>query len=404
MLSGCLISKDAADSLSSPYSNALPTLPATEDYSNCTTQVVDTGQKGSVAAVARGNYSDTKNDSLTSYPATVFADQSALSIKLTYWNGSRFVREVVSGDGNGSFVRLAFLSTGIPIVLWTLGTNVKASIRSAPLGTNGTWNSAIIDTGTAPRALEVSVNPLDQVSVVYISDTNVAGRPKFLYCDAPCGSPSNFQIMAPNSYIENTAVNAAETSVGTAWCKVSGSAYYPAAVYSVTGAVKYAVCRQTNLANCANSSNWTSSTVVSAGNLSSKLLIDSSVTGDVAKVITSGAGGITPYRMGALLCTSAPGAFSAGAAMGTSSSGTQWMSLMQDGSGKFHIVANEGTTSVKYFNSTSNDIISTWNAPGTVDTIALAAAHAGGAKSLEQFSLFIIRGKCNAVRSQTRSR
>jgi len=350
----------------------------TPNLAACTTQVVDAGQKGSVAGVARGVYSDTKMIPSTSNPATAFTDPSAVSIKISFYNGTRFVREIVSGDGAASFVRLAFQSNGTPMVFWTLGANLKAAIRTAPLGSPGSWYASVIDTGVAPRAPEVSVNPLNQVALVYLTDTATTGRVKFLYCDAPCTNPAAFQVMAPNPYIENTNITAAQTAIGVAWCQASSTTYYPAAVYSTTGNVRYAVCK-TSLSGCVSSANWTPSQVVASASVASKLLIDSSVVGDVAKVVALGAGGIVPYKMGSTLCTAAAGAFSAGSAIGGATSGNQWMSFLKDDDGKYHLAANEGVASVRYYNSTTTDPVAAWNTAGVVDTITLAAAHGGGA-------------------------
>ncbi|MBS1984673.1 MAG: hypothetical protein JST16_10925 [Bdellovibrionales bacterium] len=350
---------------------------------SCSSSVIDAGQKGSVATVIRGAYSDVKMIPGTTIPAVAFADASAVVIKLTYndpTSGS-MVTEVVSGDGTGAFVRLAFLSNKTPLVFWTLGTALKVAIRSAPLGSSGTWNAGVIEgaTGTAPRAPEVSVNPLDQVAVTFLSDNVVGGRARFMYCDAPCTSPTGFQAMSTNRYIDNTNIVVGEVATGSAWCKSSANTYYPVAVYTVTGAVKYAVCLSANLANCLNGTNWSTGTVVATANLASKVYLDATVTGDVPKVATLGATGITTYRMGTTACTVAPAAFSAGTAMGAATSGTLWMSLMKDGSGKFHLVANEGTTSVRYYNSTTTDLIGAWNPAGIIEGVTVPAASAGGA-------------------------
>lgn len=354
---------------------------------DCKSSVIDTGQKGSVAAVARGAYSDTKITPGTSSPVTAFVDASALSIKLAYWNGSNFSTEVIAADGAATFVRLAFLSNKTPIVFWALGGNLKAAIRTSPLGNSGTWRADVIDTGVAPRAIEVSVNPLDQVAVTFLTDTAVTGRAKFLYCDSPCSSPAGFQTMNTNAYIENTNLIAAQVATGSAWCQASSTTFYPVASYSVTGNTKFAICKNT-LANCLNGANWITQSVVATGSVSSKVYLDSSVVGDVPKVMALGASGLVPYRMGTTLCTGTLGAFTAGAAMGTATVGNQWMSLMKDGVGKFHVLANDTTTSVKYYNSTGTDLIGSWNAVGTADTVALPAAQGGGA-ALDTASLGI---------------
>ena len=370
-LSACFIKAPSSDSSSSPVSIS--------DLS-CSTSLIDTGQKGVVAGTIRGSFSDTKMIPGTSNFATAFVDQSNLVIKLVYSNGSKNITEVISGDGTGAWVRLAFTSNGTPYIFWTLGGNVKVAIRSAPISTAGaSWTGGVIDTGTAPRALEVSVNPLDQILLSFVTDTAVAGRPKMLYCDVGCTAVTDFQTMTTNPFIENTNVVAAIVGTGAAWCQVSANQYYPTVAYNVTGQTKFAVCRQASLANCLNGANWTTQSVVAAGNTDTKLLIDSTVTGDIPKVASAGAA-LTVYSMGASPCTGAPAAFTAGGGLGAY--GTSWISFLKDPTnGKFHLIANSTTTAVEYLNSQTTNPIGAWNAVGTVDTVTLPAVGAveGGA-------------------------
>ena len=345
----------------------------------CSTTLIDAGQKGSVATTIRGSYTDTKMVPGTSSPVTAYIDASAVSIKIAYWNGSNFLTEPVAGDGTGAFVRLVILPNGTPIVFWTLGANLKAAVRSAPLGQTGAWVGGIIDTGVAPRAPEVAVNPLGQVAVAFLTDTAATGRAKFLYCNAPCTSVAGFQNMSGSPWIENTNIVAAEVAIGVGWCQANSTKYYPVAAYGVTGSTHYASCLNSTLSNCLSGANWTTSVVVATGNLSTKLLVDPNVVGDIPKVASLGASGITPYVMGSTACTSAPAAFSAGSAMGIATSGSQWMSFLKDPVGKFHLMANDSTTTVKYFNSTTTTVTGAWNAAGVVDTTTLAAASGGGA-------------------------
>ncbi|MEK6773019.1 MAG: hypothetical protein AABY64_03685 [Bdellovibrionota bacterium] len=363
---------------SSTAESTSQTGPAWTPASTCSTRVLDYGQKGTVAAVARGSYSDVQMIPGTSSPSIAYIDAGSATLKFNYWTGTSFQTEVISGDGTGAFVRLSYLSTGIPIVLWTLGGNVKVAIRSAAPPALGIWVAGVIDSATAPRSIEVSINPLDQVAVTYISDTAVAGRVKFLYCDAPCSSPTNFQSMVATPYIENTNVVAAEVATGVGWCKSSSTLYYPAVVYSVTGLTRFAICQNATLSNCLTNTNWTPQTVVATGNLSSKLLLDSTITGDVPKVISKGAAGMVTYTMGAA-CTAAPAAFTAGATLGGANSGTQWIKVLKDSGGKFHVAANESTTSVNYYNSQTTTFNGAWNASSVIETITTPAATAGGA-------------------------
>ena len=363
---------------SSGGSSDTTTTTTTASTTSCNTTVLEYGQKGIVTAVGRGGYSDLKMIPGTSNPSIAYIDAGSLSIKFSYWNGTNYVNEVVSGDGTATFVRLAYLSSGVPLVFWAQGIYVKTAIRSAAPTSSGTWTAGVIDSGTAPRALEVSVNPLDQVGLVYLTDSAVGGRVRFAYCDAPCSGASSFQTMVATPYIENTNLISTEVATGMAWCKASASQYYPAVTYVVTGSTKYAVCQNT-LTNCLTNTNWSIQQIVAVGAVASKLLIDSSVTGDVPKAVLLSAG-IIPYKMDAVACTAAPAAFSAGAALGGASSGTQWIKILKDSpAGKFHIAANEAATSVRYYNSQTTDFTGAWNTAGIVETIGLAATAGGSA-------------------------
>ena len=91
--------------------------------------------------------------------------------------------------------------------------------------------------------------------------------------------------MAANTSVENVNVIAATMGTGAAWCKVSATQYFPMVSYSVTGAVRSAVCPN-SASNCMNAAAWSPATVVATGNVISKLLVDATVAGDVPKVAT----------------------------------------------------------------------------------------------------------------------
>lgn len=346
----------------------------------CSTQLVDTGQKGTVAGTIRGSYSDAKVAPTNAYPATAFVDQTNFTLKFSYWNGSAFSTEVIAGDGAATFVRLAFTSDSKPYVVWASGTTLKAAVRSAAItSSTGTWNAGILDnTGVAPRAIEVAVNPLNQIMVSYLTDTAATGRAKFAYCDANCASPTDFRLMGTNPWVENVNIIAAQTGTGAGWCKSSSSLYYPMVTYSIAGAVRVAVCQNATLSNCLNGSNWTRANVVAAGNVISKLLLDPTLTGDVPKVATWNGTNLVTYKMGTTACTAAPAAFTASANLGNY--GSQWISFLKDTTNsRFHLVANSGAASTVYLNNSSTDPIASWSAVGTIDSSAIPAATAGGA-------------------------
>ena len=125
----------------------------------------------------------------THNPAVAFPDASANCMKFAYWDGSHYRVEIVSGDYTATAIRIIFLSTGIPLVFWLSGSNLKVSVRSAHLGLPGKWMSGAIEAGSSPTVFEAAVNPLDQIGIIILSDTAVTGRARFVYCTS-CTSPT----------------------------------------------------------------------------------------------------------------------------------------------------------------------------------------------------------------------
>ncbi|MEO5969830.1 MAG: hypothetical protein ABIQ95_07865 [Bdellovibrionia bacterium] len=376
------------------FSPAATATTPTTAATSCSTSVIDYGSKGTVLTTQRGLWSDLKIPPNNIFPAFAFYDGSAtggsLTLKFTYWDGNKYVIENVAGDsavaaGSATWVKLAFLSTGVPMIFWTTGgTNVKMAMRSAAITNSaGVWTSAVIDTvaGSLSRALEVSVSPLDQVGLVYLTGTAVTGRARFIYCDQNCQSPSSFVAMTTIAdTIEASNIVATQMQTGMAWCKNSESSYYPAVVYggNAGASVRYAVCRNP-LASCTVAAGWSLQTIAASANIANSLNIDSTVTGDNPKILTKNAGNLQAFQVDQA-CNLAPASVTAGNTFGTgATSGNAWLSLLKDSTGKFHVVANESTTSVRYHNSvTTNFSTTTWNTAGIVNTLTLAAAGAGG--------------------------
>ncbi len=351
------------------------TVPKT--LSSCSTSVIDYGAK--TTAFERGNASDTKMIPGTSFPAVAYSDKGANTLKFDYWNGSEEKVEVVTGDYGVTSIRLLFTSTGIPWLFWTSsGTNVKGAVRSAAVTSAGTWKVWSIDTvatGLSPLAVEAAINPLDQIGISYISNSvSATGRPKFLFCSR-CVDGYSFSTMAPTTYIEDTNVVTNTLQTGFAWCKASATQYYPAISYStndgVTPSLKYAVCRQASLASCLSTANWNTQVVALATDNGSKLYLDQTVVGDTPKVAASDATGVITYEMVGTACTATPAAFTVGATLGGASTGTRAVNVLKDAAGKFHLLANEATSSMRYYNSTSTSFVGTWNTAGIVTSNTL---------------------------------
>jgi hypothetical protein len=376
-------------------SSAIKTTVAAASCSSPKTNIIDRGNKGISTNVGRGLFSDTKFIPGTRQPVVAYYDGSATggtsSIKVSWWNGTSFQIENVAGDskvaaGSATWVRLAFLSTGIPMIFWTTGASfVKGAIRSAAFGTVGTWSSNVIDTvaGASSRALEVSVSPLNQVGLVYLTNTTTAGRARFIYCESSCSNLSNFVAMTTvGDTIEASNVIAAYMDTGIAWCRHNATIYYPAVVYpGDTGAnVRYASCLG-SLSTCKTATGWSGQyiNVVATAGVVSKLYIDPTVVGDNPKIISRNAGNtlLQAFQINEA-CNTTPAAVTAGNTFGAATSGTAWVKLLKSSSGLFHVINNLGTTNVNYHNSvSSNFATSTWNAAGTVDTITLPAAGSG---------------------------
>jgi hypothetical protein len=396
--------------------SAAPTVTPAREVSSCSTKtvkIVDYGEKGIAPGVGRGLFSDTKIIPTTQNPATAFVDSTTtggkLAVMITWYDGENFQVEAVSGTGyagtpgTATFVRLAFLTQGsyakIPMVFWTDASNsVAMAMRSAPLGTSGTWTHKVLETlsGATTRALEVEVSPADHVGLIYISAANLGiGYPRFMYCDAPCTSVNSFLAMdATNNGIDGTNTAIVNTvGTGIAWCKV-GSTYKPGVTFGRNGlGIRYATCLG-DLSTCRSTdgSGWSGITVsanISAVN--SKVRIDPDTVGttETPKVLTHNAANTA---LGAFEitstsgCAAAPTGVSANSnTFGGATTGNAWSKLLEDDRGFFHVVANLGTTSVSYFNSTTTTFSSTnFNqtpAVGTIETLTLpiAGSGAGGA-------------------------
>ena len=378
-------------------SGNITTAAAPASCSAPTTVVVDRGQKGTVTSVGRGLHSDTKMIPGTRQPVTAYYDGSATGgtaqVKLSWWSGSTFRVESVAGDsrvavGSATSVRLAFLSNGRPMVFWTTAsTTVKAAMRSAPLTSAGTWSAAVIDTvsGGLNRSLEVSVSPLDHVGLIYLTNSAVGGRARFIYCSAGCSSLAGFTAMtAGTDTIEASNIIANYAATGIGWCKHDASTYYPAVVYpgNAGAATRYSSCLSGSLSSCRTVTGWSgqATTVVATAGVGARLLIDSNVIGDPPKIISKNAANtaLQAFQMNQA-CNAAPGyTFAAGNSFGGATTANSWLSLLKSSDGIFHVLANFGTTLVHHHNSSStNFLTATWNAAGVVDTVTLPAVGLG---------------------------
>ena len=360
------------------------------------TAIIDRGLKSGSANVGRGLFSDVKVIPGTRPPATAFYDGSvsggAAAIKISWWNGSAFRVETVAGDshvgvGSATWVRLAFLSNGIPMVFWTTGSaTVRGAMRSAAFGAPGTWSTAVLDTvaGAASRSLEVAVSPLNQVGLVYLTNSASTGRARFIACGAGCASLSGFTAMtAVTDAVEASNVIPSFMDAGIAWCKHDAATFYPAVVYpgSAGTAVRYASCLGA-LSSCKTAAGWSgqATTIVATTGATAKLYLDPTIAGDAPKVVTRNAANtqLQAFQINQACDAAAPYAVTAANPFGAATSGTSWLKLMKSGAGTFHVITNLGTSNINYHNSVSTVFATTaWNAAGNVDSVFLPAAGAG---------------------------
>jgi hypothetical protein len=378
---------------------------------SCSTTVVDRGLKGTVATTARGIYSDVRVNPVNGYPATVYVDSGAAggnqAITFSYFDGTKYQHEVIAGDaltataGSAARVRLAFLSTGQPLVYWTYATTntthfVRMAARSAALtsSASATWTTYLLDsvasaTVASGGPIEVAVNPNDQVALVYGHSNGATQRPRSLLCSSNCAVGGNYLTMTAATDFIATASVAVATEVGVAWCKNNASTWFPATAYHGVGNfLSYSVCRNSDLTQCSTAAGWstlTTATVATAGSNIAKLHIDPTIVGDNPKILarTAAGGGVLTAYMVAQGCNNPPTSLSAAAGVAVATvagHGDAWAQLLKDANGFFHVVANISTTGIGYINSTNaaGFAATTWNVFGSIDTQTLSASGATG--------------------------
>lgn len=371
---------------------------------SCIDKTIDVGDKGVGVTNPRGTFSDIATVPGTNNYATAYYDAGSATINISFWNGSSFTHEVIAGDHLTTYIRMVFLSTGVPLVFWTNGsTSIKMASRSSAFGATGSWTMGVIDSlATSSRAIEVSVNPLDEVGVVYLAgNTATTSAPRFIFCSSGCSTSTNYNAMAAAMNIEAaiapTAAVIGQVQTGMAWCQsAAGGDYYPAVAYTATNVqTRYAVCSQSSLSACLLNTNWTKTIISATGNIASSLYIDPAVLNDTPKIATN-TSGIRTYE-GTVGCTS-PGAWTAGTAVLATTTATDanaWIKLLKSKSTpasvsneRYHIIANNTTTSVRYYNTSSNafNTFAAWNGFGTLQTgtnlLSAASLTAGGATIL----------------------
>lgn len=404
---------------------------------SCASEVVDTGTKGGGAAtVQRGQFASVRVIPGTSNQAVAYIDgtyaatgSGANVIKFRYHNGTSWVQEIVAPAGVARQLKLAFLSTGYPILFWSdsmqegAATNqvgrLRFAARNAPLTStslgSSTWSSTQFHSVTAAAAavpefvgLDVAVSPTDAVLLTYLTSTGSATNnraPRMALCASDCQSASNysFKTSAVSTAADNVASTAqvtaaiAVTKTAAQWCR-SGSSYYPAMMWPTSNTtLSYAVCNNATLSNCTTPTtgtwNATGTVLTPAGTnvMGFDMLIDPAVdatTGSekVKVAVGSSAGGIRIAESTTNCDTPAGMTWTvAGQITGTPNNFGQNgnIELMKDpGTGTFHIIGNSTNTAISYVNTSGSatptvfNTLTSWN--------SLAAAETPGGTSVVQ--------------------
>lgn len=349
------------------------------------TSVVWRGERSTATTVAlRGTWSDVKIIPGTTKPATAYTDLGCACLRYTFWDGAKWETEVITAASTTTFtfIRLAYLSGGIPVVVWSNGGKIlQIAIRdTASVTEKGTWSVANLDTaGTVVRAVEVKVNPDDQVAILYARNT--AGSSHLVLCESDCHLVANYS--APSSTLGTVGTN--PHSLGLGWCS-TGTSYRP--VIALTGAAgsSFAICRQSSLSSCLSGiSGWAGGAAFAlsgtgANRATVQLAMDETTVDAPVRAIAQNGSGLAIYQSSFAGGGCAAGTPAAIAASGTiagtaAASGSAFLELQRDANGNHHLLANESTTSVRYYNTTGG-AFAAWNAAGTVATATLGAAGA----------------------------
>lgn len=380
---GCSKDSTATNITTDPNSGA-----STDTANTCSaasTSVLWRGERSTAATVAvRGAWSDVKIIPTTTYPASVYTDAGCACIRYTFWNGTSWKTEIISAGHTTSFtqLRLAFLSTGIPVVVWSNSTTtLQLAIRnSASTTAEGSWAITNLDTaGTAIRAVEIKVNPADQVAILYARNT--AGSSHLILCPASCSSGFNYS--APSTTLGT--VGTLPNSLGLGWCS-SGTSYYPVVALSGATDSSFGICRQSTLSNClTGTASWAGGALQTltgsgANRVTVQLAMDDTIADAPVRAVLNNGAGLAYYQSafaGGGCSDGTVGAIASGGTItGTlAASGNAYLELQRVAGDNYHLVANEALATVRYYNTTSASF-TTWNAAGTVATTTLGAAGA----------------------------
>lgn len=381
-LSGC--AEDAKTT-----SSTTTTTSATDMCTAPVTSVVDYGERATsgTGMGLRGAFSDIALIPGSGYPGFVYTDAGSVSLKYRFWNGSNYVTETIAGGLSTNFVRLVYLSTGKPLVFWANGaTAIYMAARSTASTTDaGTWTvTAIENVATmTTRSVEAAVSPSNQVAVFYINGAGTTAR--ILLCPSNCDTAANYTGMGVVGNAINATASASANSSDVKWCNAGGGVYYPYVAFTGTANSMIARCTNSTLSSCLVPANWSSTAITDGTNATganqffSKLDIASAANSAfnvVARRSTSNE--IRAYTQNAGGCATGALAFSATSRLIGSGAtlANAYGNLSRDSAGRWHLVVNDSTTNIRYFNELTGTVTNAWNALANIETTTIGAAGA----------------------------
>ncbi len=298
----------------------------------------------------------------------------------------------MSGGLTFQFVKIVYLTDGRPLVFWSNGATAiyMASRSTASVSTVGTWTVTAIDNvaTTTARSVEATVSPANQVGVFYVNAAGTSAR--VILCNSNCETAANYTGMGVvGNFITNTA-SASANSSDIKFCNVGGGVYHPYVVYPGTVNSIIARCQQASLTNCLTPANWANTAITDGTNATganstvAKLQIDPDapaafnvvarrITGNEIRSYQQAAGNCAG---GALTFSTTPRLIATGASLGNN-----YGSLTRDSSNRWHLMLNDGTGAINYFNELTGNVLNAWNTVSLVQTgttIGAAGATRGG--------------------------
>lgn len=378
----------------------------------CSTQILDYGQKGVLATVARGTSSDIKILPGSSWIGVAYTDPGALSLKFAYGKGSGFQTEVVSGDGNARDVKLGFFTSGRPIIIWSQntasGSFLKAAFRNAPVGEAGDWSAAVLETSSLSAladskyaAVELAISAQDDLLFSFVSNTKQGWRARFGSCLAPCKAPHEINLIAA---IQDKP-SLEQRSSGAAWIIPKSGISYPAITYSLEHSTVLSTCTE-SLENCFNTHGdtqaWRHLEVSPAASVTSNLWMERSKKIEPLRIaMNSPQEGLQVAELEARCVDDsfqgAPCAIRKKTITSDPKIGNRWVKILRDDNSKFHLTANEGNKGISYFNSSKRDLTKAWNTPTELDSSGFSDQSQGGAVFGEGKKTILISYGINAA-------